>query len=322
MPLKIDISHRTVIFIATFILGIWVTYLILDLLLIIFVGIILMSALTPLINFFVRLKIPKVLSIILTYIIIILMVAGVLISILPPLIEQTNRLSQALPRLITSIFDSPFIDKNVFQSEVTALSRNIFSLTLAAFHNFLTIVFLLVLTFYLLLDRERLEVKTAALFGNHEGRIKRLIVEIEDKLGAWFRGQLLLSVIIGVLAYIGLIILNIPFALPLAILAGFLEVVPIIGPIISSLPGILLALTTSPVLALAVATMFFVIQQAESHIIVPQVMKRAVGLNPLVVILAIAVGSRLLGIVGALLAVPIAVVAQIIVTEVIERRKI
>ena len=113
-----------------------------------------------------------------------------------------------------------------------------------------------------------------------------------------------------------------PFALPLAILSGLLEVVPVIGPIISSLPGILLALTISPVLALAVAAMFLVIQQAESHIIVPQVMKRAVGLNPLVVILAIAVGTRLLGIVGALLAVPIAVVLQIVVTEIIEGRKI
>lgn len=322
MPRKIDISYKTVIFITVFILSLWLIYLILDLLLILFVGLILMSALTPLIKFFVRLKLPKALAIATVYIIIIMIVAGVFAIILPPLIEQTNKLSQTLPPLISHLIDSPYIDKNIFQSEITAISRNLFSLTVAAFHNFLTAIFLLVLTFYLLLEREKLEAKTAALFGSHEDRVKKLIIEIEEKLGSWLRGQMLLSVIIGMLSYIGLSLLAIPFALPLAILAGLLEVVPVIGPIISSLPGILLALTISPVLAAGVAAMFFVIQQLENHLIVPQVMKRAVGLNPLVVILAIAIGSRLLGFAGALLAVPIAVVLQIIVTEVIEGRKI
>ena len=101
-----------------------------------------------------------------------------------------------------------------------------------------------------------------------------------------------------------------------------MEVVPVIGPIISAIPSILIALTISPLLGLAVAVMYFVIQQLENHLIVPQVMKRAVGINPLFVILAIAVGSRLLGFAGALLAVPIAVVIQIIVAEIIEEKNI
>ncbi len=136
-------------------------------------------------------------------------------------------------------------------------------------------------------------------------------------MGAWVRGQLFLSLVIGVLVYIGLFLLNVPYALTLAIAAGVLEVVPVIGPIVASIPGILLAFTISPVLALGVAVMYFVVQQLENHLIVPQVMGRAVGLNPLVVILAIAVGSRLLGIMGALLAVPLTVVLQIIVLEVL-----
>lgn len=322
MPRKIDISHKTVIFTVVFLLSLWILYLIRDLLIILFVGLILMSALTPMINLFTKYKLPKVLSIALSYIIIIGILAGVLASILPPLIEQSGKLIITLPRLSAQFFNLTNFDRSVFQSELSNLSKNIFSLTINLFDHFVTIIFLLVLTFYLLLERDNLESRVASLFIGREERVRRLIVHIQEKLGAWLRGQLLLSIIIGILSYIGLTILNIPYALPLALISGIMEVVPVIGPIIAALPAMLVALTISPLLSLGVAAMFFVIQQTENHLIVPQVMRRVVGLNPLVVILAIAVGSRLLGIAGALLAVPIAVVLQIIVSEIIEVKKI
>lgn len=321
MPRKIDISHRTIFFAAIFILALWLLYLIRDLLIIIFVGVILMSALTPMVNLFVRLRLPKSLGIAITYIIIIAILAGILISILPPLIEQSSKLIVTLPPLATQLFDVVNVDKSVFQSELTNFSRNIFSITITIFDNFLTIIFTLVLTFYLLLERDNLENRISALFVGREERVRSLIVRMQDKLGAWLRGQLLLSLIIGVLTYIGLIILNIPYALPLALIAGVLEIIPVIGPIISAVPAVLIALTISPILSLGVAAMFFMIQQMENHLIVPQVMRRAVGLDPLIVILAIAIGSRLLGFSGALLAVPFAVVLQIIVAELIEESK-
>lgn len=322
MPQKIDISHKTIIFIALFILALWAIYLIRDLLLILFVAIILMSALSPLVSFFTKLKLPKALGIAITYIIIIAVVVGLLLSILPPLVEETSRFIVTLPPLLGQLFNITGIDKSVFQSQLTTLSKNVFSITLAVFDNLLTIIFLMVITFYLLLERDNLENRLSLLFVGREERVRKSIVQIEDKLGAWLRGQLLLSLIIGVLSYIGLTILNVPYVLPLAVIAGVLEVVPVIGPIISAIPAVLIALTISPILSLGVVAVYFIIQQLENHLIVPQVMKRAVGLNPLVVILAIAIGSRLLGIVGALLAVPIAAVLQIIVTEIIEERKI
>lgn len=322
MPNKIDISHRTVIFIAVFILSLWIIFLIRDLLLILFVGLIFMSALAPMVKSLAKLKIPKALGIAVTYILIIGIIAGVIAIILPTLIEQTSRLIVTLPPLAEQFFSIINIDRSVFQSELSSLPKNIFSITINIFDHFLTIIFLLVLTFYLLLERDNLEDRVPALFIGREERVKSLIIHIQEKLGAWLRGQLLLSLIIGVFSYIGLIILNIPYALPLAIFSGLMEVVPVIGPIISAIPAILIALTISPVLSLGVAAMFFVIQQLENNLIVPQIMKRAVGLNPLVVILAIAIGSRVLGLAGALLAVPIAVVIQIIVTEVIRENKL
>lgn len=322
MSQKIDISHKTVIFIAAFILGLWAIYLIRDLLLILFVAIILMSALSPLVNFFVRLKVPKALSIALTYIIIIGVSAGAITAILQPLIEESSRLVATLPQLSGQILNIANIEKSVFQSELTNLSKNIFTITLAVFDNLLAIIFLLVVTFYLMLERDNLEHRLSALFIVREEKVKKLIIRIEEKLGGWLRGQMVLSVIIGVLSYIGLTVLNIPFALPLSLIAGVLEVIPVMGPIISAIPAVLIAIAISPFLGLGVAAMYFVIQQLENHLIVPQVMKRAVGLNPLVVILAIAIGSKLLGFAGALLAVPLAVVGQIIVTEIIEERKV
>lgn len=321
MSHKVDISHRTVVFIIVLILSLWIIYLIRGLILILFVAVILMSALAPLVKFFTRFKVPRALSIAIAYIIIIAVVAGFFITVMPPLIEESNKLIVSLPILISQFFNNTNLDKSVFQSELTNLSHNLFSLTLTIFDNFLTIIFVMVLTFYLLLEKDNLESHIGILFLAKESRARRSIVEIEEKLGAWLRGQLFLSLAIGILSYLGLWALNIPYALPLAMVAGVMEVVPVIGPIISAIPAIALALTISPLLSLGVAGMFFVIQQLENHLIVPQVMKKAVGLNPLIVILAIAVGSRLLGFSGALLAVPMAVVIQIIVTEVIASRK-
>ncbi|QQG43610.1 MAG: AI-2E family transporter [Candidatus Daviesbacteria bacterium] len=315
MPRKIDISHKTIIFITVFLLGLWIVYLIRDLLILLFIAVILMSALAPVVSFFTKLKFPKALGILITYIIIIAAFGGILLGFLPLLVEQSNKLIDTFPTLLVQYFNINNIDQTFLQSQVADLSKNLLSFTLVVFDNIITILFLLVLTFYLLLERENLEKRTAALFLHRQHQIQNLTIKIEERLGAWVRGQLFLSLIIGVLVYIGLFLLNIPYALTLAIVAGILEIVPVIGPIVAAIPGILLAFTISPILALGVAVMYFVIQQLENHLIVPQVMGRAVGLNPLVVILAIAVGSRLLGIVGALLAVPLTVVLQIIVSE-------
>lgn len=142
MPQRIDISHRTVIFIAVFILAVWIIYLIRDLLIVLFIAVILMSALTPLVNLFVKLKAPKALAIALTYIIIIALVGGILAGILPPLIEESSKFIINFPSLLSQLFAITNIDKSVLQSELTSISRNAFSITLTAFDNILTVIFL------------------------------------------------------------------------------------------------------------------------------------------------------------------------------------
>lgn len=291
----------------------WITYLILDIILLVFVAFIFMSALSPLVLRLQAWKFPKALAILVVFVLTFLVLGGILAVGFTPLITQTSSLSLKLTDSINSLLRSSHIDQSVINNELSSITRQAVSFTLSAFSNLINFVSVIVVTFYLLLDRERIEKRVASLFVGSEERVGTIIHVTEDKLGAWVRGQLVLSIVVGTAVYLGLLALGVEYALPLAILAGLMEVVPVIGPIISAIPGILIALTVSPFLAVLVTGLYLAVQQLESHIIVPQVMKRAVGLNPLLVIISVAVGTRLLGVGGALLAVPIAVVIQVLV---------
>lgn len=315
MTHKIDISHKTIIFITLFLISLWVVYLILDVILLLFLSFILVSALTPAVDKLTKWKIPKPLAILAIFILIIGALSGLIAVGLTPLINQTSNLAQRLADTVTSLLQANFVDESIIRQEFADISRRVVNFILGLFENLIAFATVLVLTFYLLLERERLEDFAVSFAPSRQEQIKNLIGKIEEKLGAWLRGQIILSVFVGVLYYIGLTALGIDYALPLAILGALLEIIPIIGPIIAAVPAVLLGLTISPLLAALVAGFYLAIQQVESHVVVPQVMKRAVGLNPILVILAVTVGARLLGIGGALLAVPIAVVIQVFLQE-------
>lgn len=316
MQRTINISHKTIFFLAAFFGILWALFLITDVIILLFIAIIFMSGLSPMVSFLeAKLKAPRALAIALVYVLIIGIIAGLVSVIVIPLVEQTTNLSQALPTKIETILPANWVDQSVINQEISNISKDAVSFTLAIFNNFIALISILVLTFYLLLERDKLDNLLSQFFIGHEEKISRVTNRIEEKLGAWLRGQFALSVIIAAIVYVVLLVMGVPYALPLAIFAGLLEVVPVIGPIISAIPAVIVAYFVSPVLGGVVIAAFFIIQQLENHFIVPQVMKKAVGLNPLIVILAVAVGGKLLGLAGALLAVPIVVVLQTVVAE-------
>lgn len=289
-----------------------------------FVAIILMAALHPIVTKLVGWKIPRALAIAITYIVVLGCIGGLITLIVVPLSEQMSSLSKTLPHAVDGLLP-PEINRSVLQDQIGSITKNVLGVTLVIFNNIIGVISIFVLTFYLLLERDDLENYILQFFeysSSKQKRIKRVINEVSDKLGAWVRGQLFLSFTIGVTVYLVLNIINliyppgIPYTIPLAILAGILEMVPTIGPIVSALPALVLAYNISPVLTGVVGAAYFLIQQLENHYLVPQVMKKAVGLNPLVVILSVAAGSQLLGIAGALLAVPFSVAVQVIVQEI------
>lgn len=319
MTRRIDISWKTVIFITIFLILLWITFKILDIILLFFVAFIFMSALAPLVNKLVHWRIPKVVAVLFILALILGVVIGAVTLGFTPLINQTSNLTRKLADLTKFLGQSGVtIDQTIIQQEFSNFSGQVLDITVNIFQNFIGLVSVLVITVYLLLDREKIEDYATSFFGARQEKAKKVLRMIEDKLGAWLRGQLILSLVVGALVYIGLVVLRVDYALPLAILAAFLEVVPVIGPIIAAIPAVLIALTVSPLFAAIVAGLYLVIQELEGHVIVPQVMKRAVGLNPILVILAISIGGRLLGIGGALLAVPIAVVFQLVIQEVLK----
>jgi predicted PurR-regulated permease PerM len=138
---------------------------------------------------------------------------------------------------------------------------------------------------------------------------------MKQKIGKWMQGQIMLMAIIFILDYIGLSLVGIPYALPLAAFAGLLEIVPYVGPIISAVPGVVLGFLVSPIKGLLALIIYIITQQAESNIVTPLIMKRTVDLNPVVVILALLIGAKLGGILGAILAIPVATTIGIIAKD-------
>ncbi len=311
---KVEISHRTIFFTVLFILAIFLIFQIKEIILLIFVSFILMSALSPAVEYLEKYNLPRPLAIMCIYIILLSLVGIIGTIIIPPLVYQSVKLAGTLPEFINSIVPNSNIDLNTLFQQIIPVGEGVVRVSLGLFSNVLAIVTLLVVTFYLLLDKKKFEDYLADFIGKEAGKQTFVVLtEIETKLGAWVRGELILMSIIGLITYIGLLILRVDYALPLAIFAGLLEIVPIIGPIVSAIPAVLVALSTSWGLAVVVITLYTLIQQFENHLIVPTVMRRAVGLPPLVTILALMVGSRLAGVGGALLSVPIVVILQVLI---------
>jgi predicted PurR-regulated permease PerM len=174
------------------------------------------------------------------------------------------------------------------------------------------VVTILVLAFYLLSEREKLDDWIENLFGMKKGSdIENVISDMEQKMGGWARGQFLLMLIIGISNYIGFRLLGIPFALPLAILAGLFEIVPYLGPILASVPAILIGFGISPFTGAAAISLAFLIQQLENYLLVPKIMEKSTGVSPIVTLLALAIGFKMAGVPGLLISVPVYILIQI-----------
>ena len=316
MPKKIEISHRTIIFTVVFLLSLWFLVQIADILFWLFVSFILMAAFKPTVDYLEGKKFPRVLAILLIYTILLFAVSFVVSTIVPPLISQTITLIERLPGYLRSVLPFVTINPAVVSQQIAPLGQNLVRLSLGIFSNVIALFTIIVITFYLLLERKNLNSYLTFLLGERAGNnVVTVINKVEERLGAWVSGQLTLIFAIGILTYIGLVILGIPYALPLAILAAMLEIVPNIGPVLSAIPAVIVAFAVSSLHPLFTIIMYIIIQQLENQVIVPIVMRRMVGLPPLVTIVAILIGVKLAGVRGAIMAVPVVVTFEAIFTE-------
>lgn len=316
MVSKVELSTKAIVTaLALVVLG-WVVIQIRDILFLLFIAFLLMTALHPLVVGLGRLRIPKIIGIFIVYSIIFgvfgLSVAGAL----PALVVQVTKLIQEFPSFIARVLPYWNIDASNLGQQIAPLGENVVKLTVGIFSNLVTTLTVLVFTFYFLLERNHAEDIIVTMVGPGVAKgAMDVFRKIERRLGAWVHGELLLMFFVGLFSYIGLTVLHVEFSLPLAIIAGLLEIIPLIGPIVSAIPAVLVALATSPLLALSVVALYFIIQQVENNFLVPIVMRKSVGLSPLITILALMIGGRLAGITGAVLSIPIVLVLQVLVAH-------
>lgn len=324
---KVEISLKSVLLVLATLLGLLIAWQLQGIIVGLLIAYILMSGLAPIVDYLHdSLKFNKLAAIILTYFLALFFIVLLGFIIIPPLINQFADLFTHLPFFLSNTVKtlgltgtekeaSDYAQNliNFTTGKIDNFSGQVIQVTVGVFSGIFAFFTVALLTFFLLLEREKIKENIFILFPKiPKQRTTRLAHLIEKKLGAWVIGQLILGLIIGIFTWIGLFVLGIPYALPLAVIAGILELVPIIGPIISSIPAIIVALVQSPILGLGVGAYFLIIQQVENSILVPKVMEKAVGLSPIIVILVLLIGGSLMGIVGALLAVPVAAVAKVI----------
>lgn len=320
-PDKIEISHRTIIFTVFFLVAMYFLYFIKDVVLQIFVALLIMTILNPTVTkLHKKALIPRFVSVLIVYILVLLFLSGAVALMAGPFIEQTTNFASSAPQYLEELSIPGFLSDQIITqtSEIlTKFPSQFIKLSVSIFSNVINVLTVFIFALYFLLAREKLDEQLAVLFENKntEKRIERIITQLEIKLGGWARGQLILMLIVGLVTYIGLTLLRVPFALPLAILAGILEIIPNIGPTLASIPAILIAFTVAPVIGIATAALAILIQQFENYLLVPMVMKQSVGISPIITLLSLLVGFKIAGVVGAILSVPMVITLQVFLSE-------
>ncbi len=317
---NINISTSTIFRTVIILLSLAFLYLISDILLIVFVAVIIAAAINGPVSWLQRHRVPRILGVIFIYLVFILFIALIITLVFPPLAAQVKQLAVNFPGFMEKIGLNvqelwgkyqvggnlqTLLDK--FSQGLEQATASIFGTVINFFGGLFSAGVVLVISFYLAVQEKGVKKFLVSLTPTeHQHYVSDLIERIQKKIGGWLRGQLLLMLIIGILTYIGLYFLGVEYALTLALVAGLFELVPYIGPFVALVPASILAFIQSPVLALLVILLYVVIQQLENYVIVPQVMKKTVGLNPIVIIIVMLIGAKLAGVMGIVLSVPLA----------------
>lgn len=324
--------YRTVIVLATLV-GAYLLYRLGETVIVLFGAIIFASAIRPYVDGLARRGMNRGLAILLIYAVILGGLAGLLVIAIPPLVELWRdlyanrgliRIAQALVSQLSEFGWRNFrIDIPVF-APVAELEAQLnraedvagelaWPFARSAGYVVSQLVLALVMGFYWLTARELildLLLRMSPL--RHRAQVELIWNDVEGTLGAYVRGEGILALVIGLASYVGLSLLGVPYAPALAVIAGTTEVIPVVGPILGAIPAVLVGLTVSPTTGLLVVGLYVLIQQLEGNILVPRVMEQSVGLNPLLVIVALVAGSSLNGILGALLAIPVVGALQVV----------
>jgi|SRR3989344_3006072 len=314
-------------------------YFLKDILFILLFAIIIASAVSPFSNWLDEKKFPRLLGIILLYLCFFIIGMFLLSLAIPFISVEINELIKDLPTFIKSVSTSleqaqetttsryfDFLNEilnllDSFSQYLAVSSQSVINFIIGIFGGIISFASIIVISFYLSYMKGGVEGFIKAIIpSQYEVSFLNIWRKAERKIGRWVQGQLLLALIVGLTVYVGLSLIGIKFALILGIAAMILELVPIVGPVLSAIPAILLAFTQGPSLGLWVILFYVAVQQLENHILVPLILGKTLGLNPVIVIVAILIGAKLAGILGMILSVPVAVILGEIIEGIAQQR--
>ncbi|MCA9308041.1 AI-2E family transporter [candidate division WWE3 bacterium] len=326
MDTNFVISIKTILFGLALLASGYLVYILWPVFVILFISFLIVLALEPGVRFFTKNKVLGVafsrpsavgLTYSLTIIAFLLLISlGLPTAVFNRLGEAFTTYSAKFLAKVETIDDvftriTPFLSS----SGVTGVAGAI----LSTFSGLLSVLGVVVFSLYLSLDWLNIKSRFLGYIpDSYREEIKHVISEVEASVGGWVKGQFLLMSFVGIITYIGLRIIGMPFSFELAVLAGLFEIVPVIGPIVAGVLAVLVGFNVSPYMAMFAAIVAIVVQQLENNLLVPKVMGKVSGFSPLAILLALLVGSELFGVGGAVLSVPVTMIFAIIAKHILK----
>jgi predicted PurR-regulated permease PerM len=336
--------------------AVWVTVVLRDKIILLLLALFVAAVMDPGVKTLERMGFPRGIAILLLYFIVLFVLLFLLVSLIPIIASQLQQIAILVRDMLDRFFANPQVSLPLLTYEVNARLTEIVAATLenmsinkftdalnileqnmssfaqgsvialtriagSVSNFFVKLVVVLVLAFFIQIEKEHMRLWVRSFFtARYRAYIDTKGEIIHMKIGQWARGQILLGLAIGTLVFIALTILRIPYAATLAVLAGFTEFIPYIGPFIAAIPAILVALTEGGMLwALIVAGVYYIVQWCENNLLVPLIMKRAVGLSPIAVIFAMLMGLSFPAVIhpilGLLVAVPVTTIIAVFLDD-------
>ncbi len=301
----------------------WLLYVTSDVVLAILVAIVIAAGFDMPVTWLAKKGVPRVIGALILFLVGLVTIAGLVYAIVPLALNDFTHLFANLKDYSNPLIDA--LQASDALSNITAKLNDWADALISGaiplaqvlgglFGNVFLLITVFILSFYLTVGQDGVEnFLVSILPASQEEVAVDLYLKTRRKIGQWLKGQVLLSMIVGLVVFIGFWILGIKYSLLVGILAAVCEIIPFVGPIFSGVIGVLIALSSSVNLAVSAAILFVFVQQLENHLLVPIVMRYTTSLDPTVVLIAILVGGKAFGFLGLILAIPVAVLIQSIV---------
>lgn len=322
---KIEISAKTIIFAVLFVLFLFFVWLIKDLIFSLLIAFILMSALKPVVYKLISFRMPRLLAVIVVYLSFLFLLGFLVSIIVPPILSELGMLIHNLPIITRNLTDrfGEWIDLGSLSQYLPDVTNQILHVIGNLFSNAVFLISTLFFGFYFLLE----EGGVRGFFAQYAqeptmAKINSVLDRSEKRLANWFWGELTLMFVVGLLSGVGFSLIGMKYVLALAVLAGLLEVVPTIGPVTAAVPAVLIGVSHSYFMGFSALAVSIIVQQLENHLIVPIVMRKVIGINPVVTLIVLIIGGRIAGLLGILLAIPLFLIMETLATEFLRKQKV